>query len=126
MVSLQFKGAKVAASLPYCDTTGLHVTLQPPQTAAPRVPAVGMRLSVLVHLASACIAAALGGVAVRLRTEYLSNPLGIDVASPRFSWALSVRSFRSGARTYQDDSFSAACVSCSTPSAASFRRRTTS
>ena len=34
-----------------------------------------------------CAAPASGASSVRLRTEYLANPVGIDAPAPRFSWA---------------------------------------
>lgn len=56
--------------------------------------ALALLVSLLAAVASSRSSAesveGLGGVAIRLRTEYLENPLGIDVAAPRFSWALSV------------------------------------
>ena len=48
-----------------------------------------MRFPAVILAALLAPAAALGGVAVRLRTEYLENPISIDIPAPRFSWALS-------------------------------------
>jgi hypothetical protein len=48
-----------------------------------------MRLLVLLAFSLAASVPTLAAhVATRLRVEYLESPLGIDVAVPRFSWAL--------------------------------------
>jgi alpha-L-rhamnosidase len=44
------------------------------------------RILVSLSLASLVLASGVYGAPVRLRCEYLDNPLGIDIAAPRLSW----------------------------------------
>lgn len=55
----------------------------------------------MVGLSFLCISMNATATLTKLQTEYMSNPMGIDVPKPRFSWAMSDDNYGAGQTAYK-------------------------
>ena len=55
----------------------------------------------MVGLSFLCISMNATATLTKLQTEYMSNPMGIDVPKPRFSWAMSDDNYGAGQTAYR-------------------------